>query len=193
MGRCRPAPGSPARHAICRPCRPRTGAWGCIMPLTPTKASAQNGVGFSNSTRIVWSSTLTTLTSLIAADRRRRGRRVGGILPVEHAIIGGERLAVVPFDALLELPGDRHAVLGEAAVRDGRDFRGEHRHQVAIGAPRGQRLIENARAVLVLGADREMRVQQRRPLPPQHLERPAAAAPWSACRQTSSAATATPE
>ena len=37
---------------------------GMTMPRVPTKASAQNGVGFANSTRIVWSSTLTTFTSL---------------------------------------------------------------------------------------------------------------------------------
>ncbi len=144
---------------------------------TPTNAPAQNGVGALNSTRMVWSSTLTTLTSLVGADRRRRGRRVGGVFPVEHAIIGGEFLPVVPCHALLELPGDRHAVLGQAAVLERRDFRGEHRHQLAVGTPACQRLVEDARAVLVLGADREMRVEQGRRLPPQRLQRPAAAAP----------------
>ena len=42
--------------------------------------------------------------------------------------------------------------------------------------PAGQRLVEHARAVLVLGADREVRIEQGRPLPPQHLEQAAAAA-----------------
>ena len=119
---------------------------------------------------------LDDLHVLVAADGHRGGRRIGGVFPVEDAVIGGERMAVVPLHALLELPGDRRAVLGQAAVLDGRDLRGEHRHQVAIGVPPGQRLVEHARAVLVLGADREVRVQQRRALPPQHLERPAAAA-----------------
>src|SRR5262249_32838155 len=40
----------------------------------------------------------------------------------------------------------------------------------------GQRLVENAGAVLVLGADREVRVEQGRALPPQRLEGAAAAA-----------------
>ena len=37
--------------------------FGMIMPRTPTKASAQNGVGFGNSTRTVRSSTFSTLMS----------------------------------------------------------------------------------------------------------------------------------
>jgi hypothetical protein len=35
-----------------------------IMPRTPTKGSAQNGVGFWKVTLIVWLSTLSTLMSL---------------------------------------------------------------------------------------------------------------------------------
>ena len=48
--------------------------------------------------------------------------------------------------------------------------------QVAVGIPAGQRLVEQARAVLVLGADGEMRIEQGRALPPQHLQQAAAAA-----------------
>ena len=103
---------------------------------------------------------LDDLHVLVAADGHRGGRRIGGVFPVEDAVIGGERMAVVPLHALLELPGDRRAFLGQAAVLDGWDLRGEHRHQVAIGIPPGQRLVEHARAVLVLGADREVRVEQ---------------------------------
>src|SRR6267142_2831839 len=40
---------------------------------------------------------------------------------------------------------------------------------------RRQRLVEDPRAVLVLGAGREMRIEERRRLPPQDLQRPAAA------------------
>src|SRR5215470_16952797 len=45
------------------------------------------------------------LDVLIAADRRGRRRRVRGVFPVEYDVVGGERLAIVPLDALLELPG----------------------------------------------------------------------------------------
>ena len=58
--------------------------------------------------------------------------------------------------------------LGISAARTGT--------RLPSGIPAGQRLVEDARAVLVLGADREMRIEQRRALPPQHLERAAAAA-----------------
>ena len=44
-----------------------------------------------------------------------------------------------------------------------RDLGGEHRHQIAVGVPAGERLVEDARAFLVLGADGEVRVEQRRP------------------------------
>src|SRR5260370_1042847 len=48
--------------------------------------------------------------------------------------------------------------------------------EVAGGVPAGGRLVDQPRAVLVLGADREVRIEERRPLPPQHLQCPAAAA-----------------
>src|SRR5215207_183607 len=51
---------------------------------------------------------LLDLAVLVAADRRRGDRRVAGVFPVEDAVIGGERLAVVPGDVALELPGHRH-------------------------------------------------------------------------------------
>ena len=119
---------------------------------------------------------LLDLAVLVAADGGGGGRRVGGVLPVEHDVVGGERLAVVPLHALLELPGDRLAVLGEPAVLEIRDLGGEDRRERALHIPGGERLVEDAAAVLVLGADREMRIEQGRALPPQRLERPAAAA-----------------
>jgi len=115
------------------------------------------------------------LDVLVGADGRRRGRGVGGVLPVEHAIVGGEGLAVVPLDALLQLPDDPGEVLVDRAVLDARHLGGEDRHQIAVGVPSRERLVEDARAILVLGADREMRVQQGRALPPQQLQCPAAA------------------
>ena len=81
----------------------------------------------------------------------------------------------MPLDALLQLPGDRTPSLERPPFSMARDLRGEDRHQVAVAVPAGERLVEDPRAVLVLGADGEMRVEQGRRLPPQHLERAAAA------------------
>ena len=52
---------------------------------------------------------------------------------------------------------------------DAGNFGGEDRHQIAIRIPPRERLIKQPRTVLVLGADREMRVEQGRRLPPQKL------------------------
>ena len=78
-----------------------------------------------------------------------------GVFPVEDDVVGGKRLAVVPGDALLQLPHHRLAVGGQRAVLAARDRGGELGLEVAIGIPGGQRLVEQAAAVLVLGADRE--------------------------------------
>jgi len=43
---------------------PKT-CFGIIMPTTPTKGSAQNGVGSLNTMRTVWSSTFSTLLRLV--------------------------------------------------------------------------------------------------------------------------------
>ena len=111
----------------------------------------------------------------VVADRRGGGCRVAGIFAGEHDIVGGERMAVVPLHVFLELPGHRHAVGRDPAILDIRDFGGERRRQIAVEIPSCERLVENARALLVLGADGEMRVEQGRGLPEQHLERAAAA------------------
>ena len=117
------------------------------------------------------------LDVLVAADRRCGGRRIGGVLPVEDAVVGGERIAVVPVYSLLELPGDRPAVLAEATIVERGNLGREYRHEIAIGVPAGQRFIEQTRGVLVLGADGEVRVEQRGCLPPQHLQGATATAP----------------
>ena len=112
----------------------------------------------------------------IGAAGHRGRRRIARVLPGEDDVVGGEGLAVVPFHALLQLPGHRLAVGGERAVLAARDRFGQDRPQVALGVPAGERLVEQARTILVLGADGEVRVQQGRPLPPQHLQQAAAAA-----------------
>jgi hypothetical protein len=83
----------------------------------------------------------------------------------------------MPLDVALELPGDREAVLRDAAVVEGRHLGREDRHQVAVGIERRQRLVEEPRAVVVLHADREVAVQDAHRLPPERLELSAAATP----------------
>ena len=82
----------------------------------------------------------------------------------------------MPFDAGLQLPGHRHAVGGQPAILHRGNFGGQNQLHVAVGIPAGERLIEQARAVLVLGAGGEMRIEQGRSLPPQQFQRAAAAA-----------------
>ena len=119
---------------------------------------------------------LVDLEVLVGADGVGRGGRVGRVLPGEDAVVGRERLAVVPRHALLELPGDGPAVLADAAVLHARDLGGQGGGEIAVGVPRGQRLVEDARAVLVLGAHRDVGVEQGGALPPQRLQRATAAA-----------------
>ena len=112
----------------------------------------------------------------VEAGAERAGGRVGGVLPVEDDVVGGERLAVVPLDVLLELPGGGQPVGRDAAVGAAGDLRGQHRHQHAVGVVARQRFVERTAAFLVLGAGGEVRVQQRRALPQQQAQRAAAAA-----------------
>jgi hypothetical protein len=113
---------------------------------------------------------------LVGGVGRRGGRRVLGVFPVEDDVVGGERLAIVPGDTLLEFPDDRLAIGRQRSVFAAGDRGRQHGLQVAGGIPAGQWLVEQPRAILVLGADREVRIEQGRTLPPQYLQRPAAAA-----------------
>ena len=72
----------------------------------------------------------------VGADRHRGGGRVGGVLPVEDHVVGGEGLAVVPLHALLEVPDHPGAVTAEPAVVHGGDVGGEDGDQVAVGVVR---------------------------------------------------------
>src|SRR6185436_19180273 len=114
---------------------------------------------------------------LVRADGGGGGRRIGSVFPVEHHVGGSERLAVVPQHVPFELPRDDLAVFGYPAVLGRRNFRREDRNEVAIVVPAGERLVEDARTVLILGSDGEMRIEERGTLPPQHLERASATAP----------------
>jgi hypothetical protein len=105
------------------------------------------------------------LDVLVAGDRDRRGLGCSRIFPVEDDVVRRERLAVMPFDALFQLPDHRKAVLGQPVIFLARNLGGEHRNQIAFGVPSGQRLVKDAGAVLILGADGEMRVEQGDRLP----------------------------
>ncbi len=118
---------------------------------------------------------LLDLDVLVGARGVGRGREIGGVLPGEDDVVGGEGLAVMPLDAPLELPDHAHAVRSKAAVRLGRSLGGKAGDEIAVLVPAGERLEEDARGNLVLGAEREMRVEQGRGLPEQDLERAAAA------------------
>src|SRR5262249_30064372 len=109
------------------------------------------------------------------SDRHRRCGGTGGVVPVNSPVAGLKGLAVMPLHGLLEFPGDRQAVGGDAAVFAAWDLRRQQREKFPVWVPTRQRLVENARSVLVLGPHGEMRVEQRGALPPEHLERPAAA------------------
>ena len=112
----------------------------------------------------------------VNADGHGGGGGIAGVFPVEHHVIGGEGFAVVPFDAGLQLPGHRRAVGGQPAILDRGNLGRQNQLHVAVRIPAGERLIEQARAVLVLGAGGEMRIEQGRSLPPQQFQRAAAAA-----------------
>src|SRR5262249_22095918 len=76
---------------------------------------------------------------------------------------------------LLELPSDRQAVGGNAAVVAAWNLCRQHREEFAVRIPTRQRLVKKARSVLVLCAHREMRIKQPRALPPPHPAWPPAA------------------
>ena len=112
----------------------------------------------------------------IAADCYGCGGGIGSIFPIENHVIGGEGLTIVPLNVALQLPHHRLAVGGDTAVLNTRHFRRKDGHEVGVAVPGRERLVEHAAAILVLGADSEMRIQQRRTLPHQQLEGTAATA-----------------
>ena len=119
---------------------------------------------------------LLDLDVLVSRHRHGGGGRVAAVLPGEDHVVRGERLAVVPSHAALELPCHAGAVGRDAAVLARRNFGGQRRNQVAFTVPSGEWFVEDARRVLFLGTAGEVRVQVHRSLPPDQLERSAAAA-----------------
>src|SRR5262245_14093464 len=78
----------------------------------------------------------------VGADARGGGGGVGGELPIEDQVVGGERLAIVPGHALLESPNHRAPVLADAAVPLARNLVSQDWHQVAVRVEGGERLVE---------------------------------------------------
>ena len=103
----------------------------------------------------------------IRPGRHRQGGRVGGVLPGEDDVVGREGFAVVPLHTLLQLHRDGETVASDLPVLQGRHLGRQNRHEVAVRVERDERLVEEARAVAVLHADRQVRVQDRGRLPPE--------------------------
>ena len=112
---------------------------------------------------------------LAAGDGGRA--RVHHVFPVEHHVIGREGLAVVPDDVLLQSPGHGHAVPRDLPVLQAGRLRRKYGNHVTVRIVGRQGFVEDARGVLVLGAVGEVRVQERRRLPPERLDQ-AATAPF---------------
>src|SRR6185312_2737463 len=85
------------------------------------------------------------LDILVAADRDRSRLGILRIFPVEHHVVGREWRAVMPFDALLQLPDHREAVFLETVIVLARNLGRENRNQIALAVPSRQRFIEYAR------------------------------------------------
>ncbi len=144
-------------------------------------ATTRTGVGFLNVILTVWLSILSIfLMSAYCAGRDRRGRRIGRVFPVEDDVVRRERLPVVPLHVPLQLPGDRRAVLRDAAVLERRRLGRQDRHEVAVRVVGRQGLVEDPGAVLVLGAVGEVRIEKSR--------RPATTAPGPTRRRRASSA-----
>src|SRR5262245_63998160 len=74
----------------------------------------------------------------VRSDGDGGGARVHHVFPVEHHVVGGEGLAVVPDDVLLELPGDGHSVLRGTAVLETWCRGSQNRNDVAMGSGGGE-------------------------------------------------------
>ena len=113
---------------------------------------------------------LRDLDVAVGAHRLHGRSRVASVLGGEDDVVRGEVLAVVPLHSALELPDDPAAIARDAVVGARWNLGGQDRDHVAFTVPSGQRLIEHAAGVLVLGAARVMRVQMHCGLPVEDLE-----------------------
>ncbi len=72
------------------------------------------------------------------------GGRVGGILPREDDIVGGEGLPIVPDHPRLQAPGDPGAIPREVTVLDAGDLLCQNRNEVPIGIDEDQGFVDDA-------------------------------------------------
>ena len=114
---------------------------------------------------------LNALEIAIDPERRRRRGGVGRVFPGEDQVGGGERRAVVPAHSLLEGPGHRGAVPGDAAVLGARDLGRQHRHELPFRVEVGEGLVEDPRSGHVLHAHGEVGIEDGRRLPVQQSQR----------------------
>ena len=119
---------------------------------------------------------LLDLDVLVGRDVDGGGGGIGDVLPGEddsrRRVKGLPSCQETPFfrcqvTDLPSLASPPFCTVGMSAARMG--------DEVAVGIPRRERLVEDARAILILGAGGEVRVEQGRSLPPESLERAAAA------------------
>jgi hypothetical protein len=69
---------------------------------------------------------------------------VDRVLPREHDVVGGERAAIVPVDAPLQVPDDRASVGRHLTVLPARNPGRQHWHEARLRIECGQRLVEDA-------------------------------------------------
>ncbi len=147
---------------------------GSSIPRLPQKASHQKGCGLLKTILTVWLSRVSTrvisryaplVTAAVAGSAtysqlKTTSSAVNGLPSCQVTPRLSRHVTQVRSLARVPLPA-----LGISAARIG--------HEVAVGIEAGERLVEDARRVLVLGAGGEVRVQERRRLPPERLERAA--------------------
>ena len=115
--------------------------FGRTAPLPPANGTCQPPVGSLKVIFTVFGSTAWTLSTFAYVPARRGGRLlVRDELEGERHVVGRERLAVRPLDALLQLVGDRLAVRAQAAVLGGRHLGRQDRRELALAVRRDQRL-----------------------------------------------------
>ncbi|CAA9579473.1 MAG: hypothetical protein AVDCRST_MAG33-3448 [uncultured Thermomicrobiales bacterium] len=95
---------------------------------------------------------------------------VGDPLPGEDDVVGRERLAVRPGDALLQGEGDGGQVLGQLTVLERRDLGEQVRVERTVREEPHQRLVDDVGGDEVLGATGDVGVELSDGLPEQHLE-----------------------
>ncbi len=95
---------------------------------------------------------------------------VGAVFPGKLDVFRGQRCAVRPGDAFLQLPGDRGQVSRDAAIFYCRDLDGQTRHHIAVLIERGERIQHQRSGLDILGARGQIGVHCRNRLIIQDLQ-----------------------